>query len=287
MLDNKLGINVHKGICDLVYALSMGHVSKYPIEVVERPDHANRHVNNDIYFVDSRFPIKDDDWGLDKVIACLFYSGSNGSYVLKSKRIKNDKYGTYSDGYHTRKTADPKKMLRLLKEYIKPFSEFEIAQMGGNVESDMRYWTIAPVTSFGELTNELHRNEIVNEVLYLKSLGVEFRSEKFKRVAEQAEELRMEGKRREQFSADVLNLYVYEQPDGLVSVTYLGNTRGKTYKGVQSWSYENIDMVPEVIRQQLALLKLSEVNNYIPEIGKRDPHGYWIHVTPDKFSLPS
>lgn len=284
MLNIKLGDTVHKGIRDLVHTLSVGHISEYPIDVVVRPDHANRHTINDVYFLDSRFPIKDDDWGLDKIIACFFY---NGDYVLKSYRIQNNKYNPYSDGYRTRKTADTKKMLRVLSSTISTLSNTEIAAMVENLDTPVRSWEAAPERNFYELTSELHGNEIVNEVLHLKTLGVQFRSDKFKRVAEQAEELRTEGKRRKQFVNTVLNLYVYEQPDGLVSVTFLGETKDKVYRGTQSWTYENIDATPEVIRQQLALLKLSEVNNYIPEVGKRDQNGYWIHVTPDKFSLPS
>lgn len=284
MLNIKLGDTVHKGIRDLVHTLSVGHISEYPIDVVVRPDHANRHTINDVYFLDSRFPIKDDDWGLDKIIACFFY---NGDYVLKSYRIQNNKYNPYSDGYRTRKTADTKKMLRVLSSTISTLSNTEIAAMVESLDTPVRSWESAPEQNFYELTSELHSNEIVNEVLHLKTLGVQFRSDKFKRVAEQAEELRTEIKRRKHFKDTVLNLYVYEQPDGLVSVTFLGETKDKVYRGTQSWTYENIDATPEVIRQQLALLKLSEVNNYIPEVGKRDQNGYWIHVTPDKFSLPS
>lgn len=284
MLNIKLGDTVHKGIRDLVHTLSVGHISEYPIDVVVRPDHANRHTITDVYFLDSRFPIKDDDWGLDKIIACFFY---NGDYVLKSYRIQNNKYNPYSDGYRTRKTADTKKMLRVLSSTISTLSNTEIAAMVESLDTPVRSWESAPEQNFYELTSELHSNEIVNEVLHLKTLGVQFRSDKFKRVAEQAEELRTEIKRRKHFKDTVLNLYVYEQPDGLVSVTFLGETKGKVYRGTQSWTYENIDATPEVIRQQLALLKLSEVNNYIPEVGKRDQNGYWIHVTPDKFSLPS
>lgn len=284
MLNIKLGDTVHKGIRDLVHTLSVGHISEYPIDVVVRPDHANRHTINDVYFLDSRFPIKNDDWGLDKIIACFFY---NGDYVLKSYRIQNNKYNPFSDGYRTRKTADTKKMLRVLSSTISTLSNTEIAAMVESLDTPVRSWESAPEQNFYELTSELHSNEIVNEVLHLKTLGVQFRSDKFKRVAEQAEELRTEIKRRKHFKDTVLNLYVYEQPDGLVSVTFLGETKDKVYRGTQSWTYENIDATPEVIRQQLALLKLSEVNNYIPEVGKRDQNGYWIHVTPDKFSLPS
>lgn len=284
MLNIKLGDAVHKGIRDLVHTLSVGHISEYPIDVVVRPDHANRHTITDVYFLDSRFPIKNDDWGLDKIIACFFY---NGDYVLKSYRIQNNKYNPFSDGYRTRKTADTKKMLRVLSSTISTLSNTEIVAMVENLDTPVRSWEAAPEQNFYDLTSELHSNEIVNEVLHLKTLGVQFRSDKFKRVAEQAEELRTEGKRRKQFVNTVLNLYVYEQPDGLVSVTFLGETKDKVYRGTQSWTYENIDATPEVIRQQLALLKLSEVNNYIPEVGKRDQNGYWIHVTPDKFSLPS
>lgn len=284
MLNIKLGDTVHKGIRDLVHTLSVGHISEYPIDVVVRPDHANRHTINDVYFLDSRFPIKNDDWGLDKIIACFFY---NGDYVLKSYRIQNNKYNPYSDGYRTRKTADTKKMLRVLSSTISTLSNTEIVAMVENLDTPVRSWEAAPEQNFYDLTSELHSNEIVNEVLHLKTLGVQFRSDKFKRVAEQAEELRTEIKRRKHFKDTVLDLYVYEQPDGIVSVTYLGDSRAKVYKGARSWSYENMEAVPEVIRQQLALLKLSEEDNYIPEVGKRDQNGYWIHVTPDKFSLPS
>lgn len=280
MLNVKLSADTPIQLINVVNALAIGHVSKYAVDVMRSRNYAS-----EVWFFDSRFSTG-KDFTYDEGIAALSYS--QGEFFLKSNRIKNDRYNSYSDGYHTRKTGDHKKMLRILKEVIKPFDEFELAKRSEGIDRSISYWRETPRDNLVELMHDIvGTQEMLEEIMYLKSLGVSFRSEKFQRVANQAGELEAEYRRRQKVFSNTINLYVYEQPDAVVTVVFFGDTKSVKYKKAHHWVYENMESVPEAIRQQVALLKLSEADTYVPEVGKRDTqNAYWVHVPEDQFTLP-
>lgn len=267
----------------MLNALSVGHVSRYPINVKFRG-------NRQAWFVDSRFPLQ--GWSYNETVAVLSL-GSDGVYVLNSNRIENEKYSCASAGYHERRTGNAKKMLKLLREVTTSFSPYEITKRSDEgISYAARTWKEEPKCSLRDLVGHISQTEVLKEIMYLKSVGVEFRSDNFKKVASEAYELQLEAIRREKAVAPDTSaiLYVYEQPDGIVSVVHearVNSTSGAARESAH-WIYENMDVTPEAIRQQMSLLKMCEVNQYVPEVGKRDEqNGYWVHVDRDKFSLPT
>jgi len=245
-------------------------VSRFPIDVEAT---ANDH--NKIGFIDSRFPTNSVHY--KKNLAVLETNGLDDKgrrvYILRSRLIKNEKYSEHNDDYHSRETTDIKKLSRFLRDYVKPYSPQEISEMGGDVTGDYHDWQSDARSSFRRVV-EVSSIDIAEEVAYLKSVGVQFRSDKFRQIATKGLELHEEVKRRE--NNDIKNVHVYINPDESVHVTVADD---KTY------SYDTLDGVPETIRQQVAMLMMVDMKQYVPEVGKRTAEKmFWVHVNTNIFN---
>lgn len=263
----------------MLNALSVGHVSRYPINVKYR-------MASEAWLVDSRLPLK--QWTKEEAIAIINFSkNDNGKdeYHLYSKRIKNEKFSNFSPGYNTRQTSDAKKALRQLKDIATSLEPKELARRSESIYMEMNSWAREPVSEINNLVSQVRREDVLNEVLYLASVGVQFKSDIFKKISVHGRELQLEAIRREKAasSENTFVLYVYQQPDGIVTV--IADGRMNSGMANLSWTYENMESVPDVIRQQIALLNLCEEDEYVPEVGKRDPQkGYWVQVDREKFT---
>ena len=248
-------------------------VSRFPIDVK-----ATENDNNRIAFIDSRFPMNTFTVHYKKNLAVLETNGLDDKgrrvYVLRSRLIKNEKYAEHNDDYHSRETTDLKKLSKFLRDYVKPYSPLEISEMGGNISGDYYDWQSEARRSFREVVGQVSETDIAEEVAYLKSVGVQFRSDKFRDVATKGLDLHDELKRR--LNSDIKNAHVYINPDESVHVTVADD---KTY------SYDTLDSVPETIRQQVAMLMMVDMKHYVPEVGKRtDEKMFWVHVNTNTFN---
>jgi hypothetical protein len=246
-------------------------VSRFPINVEAT---ANDH--NKIGFVDSRFPVNAVHY--KKNLAVLETNGLDDKgrrvYILRSRLIKNEKYAQHNDDYHSRETTDLKKLSKFLRDYVKPYSPLEISQMGGDVYDDLHNWRSEARRSFREVVGRVSEDDVAEEVAYLKSVGVQFRSDKFRNIATKGLDLHEELKRRNNDA--IKNVHVYINPDESVHVTVADD---KTY------SYDTLDSAPETIRQQVAMLMMVDMKQYVPEVGKRtDEKMFWVHVNTDIFN---
>lgn len=287
MLNIQLHPNTSKRLSDLANALAFGYTSKYPINVEGH--------NDEVYFIDSRFALteKDDPSFSDNPafshggIAVMSFTA--GEYQLRSMRIKNNKYNPYSDGYHMRKTTDSRKMMRFLKEVVKPLTNMEIAARSESIRDKLVDWCAAPEKDLFNMLDDIGSKEVLEEIIYLQSLGVQFRGPTFQRVASEGLTLEQVMKERREAADNLWVLHVYEQPDGAVSVVLDGKANSRFVHGSRvnttEHTYQNIESVPESIRQATALLKIAEVNTYIPQVGKRNADGsFWIQVPKQDFT---
>lgn len=246
-------------------------VSRFPIEVKAAASDSNV-----IAFVDSRFPTNTVHF--KRNLAVLRTNGVDDkgrkSFVLQSRLISNEKYSEFNDDYRSRETTDIKKMAKFLREYVKPYSPQEISEMGGNISSDYYDWQQEAAQQFRRVAGQVTTVDIAEEIAYLKSVGVQFRSDKFREIATTGLELFDEMKRRKE--SGIVHAHVYIHPDDSVSVSV---TEGRTY------AFETLDSVPEVVRQQVAMLMMVDMNQYVPEVGKRTKDKmFWVHVNTDTFN---
>jgi len=270
-----LNLQFKENTCDEIKSLLTDfrrvQVSRFPINVEAT---ANDH--NKIGFVDSRFPVNLVHYKQN--LAVLETNGLDDKgrrvYILRSRLIKNEKYSEHNDDYHSRETTDVKKLSKFLRDYVKPYSPLEVSQMGSDVSDDLHNWRSEARRSFREVVGRVSEDDVAEEVAYLKSVGVQFRSDKFRNIATRGLDLHEELKRRNNDA--IKNVHVYINPDESVHVTVADE---KTY------SYDTLDSVPETVRQQVAMLMMVDMKQYVPEVGKRtDEKMFWVHVNTNIFN---
>jgi len=239
-------------------------VSRFPITVTARNSGAL------IVFEDNRFPAKNTkvhnivgtlrDAGLDK--------NNKQTYEVRSRLINNEKYASHNDDYFSRTTNDPKKVSKFLKDYFKPFTPNEIAGLTSSRFSshddewrDEFRWKLRDVVA-------IEPSELFAEVQHLIALGVEFQSDKFKRIVSDGMPMFTEHMRRKNESRKATHVFI--NPDDSAQASYGDFTN----------TYQTLEEMPEHMQQQVAMLRMVEADTFIPEVGmKISGNTYWIYAT--------
>jgi hypothetical protein len=253
-------------------------VSRFPIIVEQHPD-----TNCSIRFVDSRFPI--DTWRKDRLLAWVGVNGKDDkgrtNLVIYSRMVRNEKFGNASEGFHERQTADPKKMLGFLRKYVMPYSASELLGRLSPPIYHYDQWVDEPKNEYLGICRKIDHNVIAKEIRHLNSIGTQFRSDEFVELATRGMEVHQEAIRR-RTTTQVMMLALV-QPDQSVLLSW-----PKTKEVVTEGSriYDSEEQLPENIRQQVAMLKLCEQGQYVPEVGTmKDPNTFWIQVNPNDFNF--
>jgi hypothetical protein len=239
-------------------------VSRFPINV-----HSRNH-GSLILFEDSRFPAKNTkvenivgtlrDCGLDKK--------DKQTYEVRSRLINNEKYASHNDDYFSRTTNDPKKIGKFLKDYFKPFTPTEIAQKSvRRFEGHDDEWRDEYRYKLREVV-AVEPTELFAEVQYLVALGVEFNSDKFKRIVTEGMPMFTEHMRRKNESRKTTHIFI--NPDDSIQASYGDITN----------TYQTLEGMPEHMQQQVAMLRMVESDTFIAEVGmKVSANTYWIYAT--------
>ena len=237
-------------------------VSRFPIDVEASAG------SSQVRFVDSRFP---GGWRADKALAILNMNGfdkSNKPIIkMTSKRIFNEKYSAHNSEYHTRVSSDPKKVLKWMKEYIKPYSPLEVAERTRDrIVSAHNLWQTTATEAMNGMSY-VREEDLYREIEALLSVGVQFRTDKFRELAERGLPAYREAQARRK--ADRPRTHVIINSDDSVVVT----------DDKESTAYDSFDMVPQDIQQQVSLLRMMEADQYLPEVGiKFDRNVFWVNV---------
>jgi hypothetical protein len=240
-------------------------VSRFPIDVEASAG------SSQVRFVDSRFAGRGHGWHITNTLAILNMNGfdKNSKPLVKmtSKRITNEKYSAHNSEYHTRVSSDPKKVLKWMKDYIKPYTPQEVAERTRDrAFSAYDTWQTQASDAMSGLTY-VREEELYEEIGALVSVGVQFRTDKFRKLAEEGLPAYLEKQARRK--ADKPATHVIFNPDESVAVT---DKDGAT-------TYDSFDMVPQAIQQQVSLLRMMEADQYLPEVGIRfDKNVFWVNV---------
>lgn len=239
-------------------------VSRFPINVTAR------NYGSLIVFEDSRFPAKNTK--VDNIVGTLRDAGldknSKQTYEVRSRLINNEKYAQHNDDYYSRTTNDPKKVSKFLKDYFKPFTPLEIKGLTArrfdahdDEWRDEFRWKLRDVTM-------VEPTELFAEVQHLVSLGVEFNSDKFKRIVTEGMPMFTEHMRRKNESRKTTHVFI--NPDDSVNATF----------GEITNTYQTLEEMPEAMQQQVAMLRMVEADTFIPEVGmKMSTNTYWVYAT--------
>jgi hypothetical protein len=242
-------------------------VSRFPITVTARNDGAL------VVFEDNRFPAKNTK--VENVVGTLRDAGLDKNnkqlYEVRSRLISNEKYAVHNDDYHSRTTNDAKKVGKFLKDYFKPFTPTEIAKRSvrrfeahDDEWRDEFRWKLRDVVA-------IEPTELFAEVEYLVALGIEFNSDKFKRIVSEGMPMFTEHMRRKNESRKTTHIFI--NPDDSVQATFKEVTT----------TYQILEEMPEDMQQQVAMLRMVEADTFIAEVGmKMSTNTYWIYATPEQ-----
>ena len=243
-------------------------VSRFPIDVEGMDD------SSTIRFVDSRFP--NAGWRYYNTLAMLSVKGSDAKgkplIVMTSRLISNEKYTRSNADYHTRTTSDPKKVVKWLRDYAKPYSVQEIAERFGPVAEEKHYDWQMEARHAQRRAFSVSDTVIREEIAHLKAMGVVFRTEVFRKIADEGLALHEEAERRT--SQVFRGAHVYVNPDESIVV-------GCKDEEI-SYSYDSLSQAPESIQQQLSMLRMVEDKTFVPDVGMRhDAKNFWIDINPN------
>lgn len=258
---------------DMLVQFRKVQVSRYPLELYKMSTSRDM-----LGFIDSRFPT--DRMHREFMAAMIWVDhvdSRNGNqvtqYVIESRLIRNEKYASHNGDFYTRKTTDPKKFFKYLKEYAKPFTYQEVAlrTMRG-AESRHDDWKGLVRREAYVTANTISWDDLLEEVTRLHALGVQPQTNAFKEAYEKGIFKYQDYKAIKDKSFK--RIHVFAHTDGTVAVSSFAD-----YEGIEKGSilYEEMSNVPEHIQQQVGMLRMMEHNDFVPNIGmKINDREFWV-----------
>jgi hypothetical protein len=264
MLDiSKMSEGLDPRLADLVAQFRRIQVSRFPLLVVNE--------DREVKFVDSRFLGIEGKW---KVVGWLFIDtmeNDQETLVLASPSIFNDRFR--GDRRNRKMTKDPKKMLKYLQTYVRPFSSAQIAKRTFRDADGMfdtwKYRTNSEASSVMRLSMQ----DVYEEIKRMRELGIKAQTEKFQRVMDEGLEKYEAHKQIENRKGEKDLIHVFFNPDDSVA------THSFTDKPDLLPHYDSIDEVPYELSSKIGLLRLGEKEKYVPNVGVQiDDRTFWIDI---------
>jgi hypothetical protein len=195
------------------------------------------------FFIDPRFPERTER--RDRVGYVKFLP--DAPIEVGSRLIRNDKYRRHSLEYNTKASKVESKIIKLMVEYIKPFSDNEMFNFNDydtqQLVSDWRLEHVMKVDRWTACADDLY-----TEIKYLRNLGVQFKTEKFAKLAMNLE-LFEEHKARDTQPITVYRVFVEEG-----RVTISEKVTGSSH--IVSTTYNSLESLPEDILSGVSMLKI-------------------------------
>jgi hypothetical protein len=205
------------------------------------------------FFIDPRFPERTDR--RERVGYVKFLP--DAPIEVGSRLIKNDKYRRHSLEYNTKASKVESKIIKLMVEYIKPFSDNEMFNFNDlNTKQLVSAWRLEH-NNEGSLIWTAYSDDLYTEIKHLRNLGVQFKTEKFARLAMNLE-LFEEHKARDTQPITVYRVFVEE---GRVTVSEkVTDSHGDLSKlengSIVSTTYNSLESLPEDILSGVSMLKI-------------------------------
>jgi hypothetical protein len=271
---------VHPQLTALLALLTPLHKSEFPVDIKTR--------GSGMYFTDSRHPLEYPEYSdYEKILGAVEWDGEKQTFLVHSHRIKvtgrKPRRGT-AKVRNTKRTKSLKNAVKLVLENFVPFTESEFMRVvGGNPRGDIAQWVLEADRQVAGMTNSVPGSVLLEEVSHLLTQGVQFKTDWFRKIAQQGMEMDEERKRRMQSRDASTIAFVRTEPDGRVSCTYVstGSTLAipvsKTDVG-----FPNEDALPTVIQDKIALLRFADENTFVPEVGRRVHKAFWVVLSVDE-----
>jgi hypothetical protein len=206
-------------------------------------------------FHDARF--EQDEVELAGVVEWIYGQRNDKEYKITSRKIHNDRFGHWNNEQSSRRTKDMKKALKIAMDNIDPFQWHEISNKGRRkAEQAHEQWTNADNRAVYPF--RLNAEPMYEEIKYLVGMGVQFKTEEFKKAAagiEAYEEMIRKISIKPKFDTVIV------RPDKTIFIP--------DGRALNPQEFNDTDSLPEQARNGIALLKLVEKDKLLPEVGYR------------------
>lgn len=256
---------VHPAIRDLVNTFLLK--SKYPFEMIAHGGQVMRGeetYNKGVAFWDNNF---DRDHAgklrieVDKKDRLVF--------VITGREEVSPRRRTLDERW-SKRTTDPKKVMKLMLSMITPYTLEDIARSQRQpVLEHLRGWRYEYDSKVKEPLRQLGNSHMamIKELKNLKALGVNFVTQEFRDIAEQT--LAYNDEHEYRGNAKVAQIFVTYRDDGI----HVFDNNASPKEQV----YTSFDTLPEDTRGKVAFLKMLKDGDSIPETGLRvDSKTFWI-----------
>jgi hypothetical protein len=188
------------------------------------------------------------------------------TFAVHSEKIENEKFATHNDGYHIRQSKDMAKALKLALKFLTPLAHDDIQERCDGKLASAVY--ALNETARDKLYSKLsiERSVIAQEVANMIACAYVPSTTEFQKaldllVTEGAELRRMQGYKPRA-------CFVWVKPN---SLSYKFKEDSRAVECTQ------MDDVPELIRNKLAVLQIANNGDVIPDVGIRvSDITYWV-----------
>jgi len=265
---------------------SMPRMKFYPVEFTQvwqtQADGSHKH-----YYIVDEFSAYMDEYPFDLGrVGYRDYSvddGKDSTYGVYSRKIANEKYRSNRDQYHMMMTNDMKKAVKLASTHLVPYSTKELAtayykHMQNHVESMYEKAQRGAVDVVSNIRGD--SKIILAEIMHLKSLGVQFKTDEFIKASERIEDAYNLAK--EEAQRTVTALFVRFRKVGeytYADVQPTDDVRKSSYSPRISSPPTTYAMseLPEDIAGSISVLSILNDKQYVPRVGQKiDEHTYWV-----------
>jgi hypothetical protein len=192
--------------------------------------------------------------------------GENTLYCVESEKIENDKYAYSSDGYHIRQSKDMKKALKVAVQFLKPLDYDDVMDRSshplrvglGNLRDAARF----------KLHDKLDigRTDMAQEVANMIASGYVPSTTAFKNALDLLMTEGAELRRMQDYKPRAC--FVWVKP---TSLAY------RFAEDKEATECTQMDDVPELIRNKLAVLQIAKNGDVIADVGVRvSDITYWV-----------
>ena len=240
-------------------------ISRFPVEVEV--------INAEfIVFVDSRFcpELKGNSYNVRNSLGSVYSDGDK--IVVESRLIQNEKYNMHNTDYHTRKTQDMRKVLKYMKDYLKPYTAQEIAHrtLGNAKQAFDEHKDKAIWKARGYKLDNL--DALYEEVVHMKMLGYEPKTNAVKKLMDEGFPVLEQYMKTK--DTEFPRVHVHIAPDESVTIAVL-----MKHSNLETGAYthDSLATAPTFIQQQVGLLKMMDKNTHVPDVGyKSSDTEFWI-----------
>jgi L-fucose mutarotase/ribose pyranase (RbsD/FucU family) len=269
---NNMEAITHPELEQLLVDFRRVQVSRFPIDTM-----VNK-TGEMVAFVDSRYPT--DAFARNKNLALLYFDGYDKTqtkkiFTVESRLIQNDRYSPRGSEYFTKSSSDVRKVAKMLRDYVKPYTGLEVAQNTlRTAELNFQTWRDKPMLASRDTMSELYREDLLDIFTALKALGVPAVNDKMQKVYNEALPAYLEGVERK--DNKFAGVHISFNPDDSVVVTCM---RDDVDKGINKGAitYESLETCPAFVQQQVSMLRIMENDSYLPNVGTRiSDKTFWI-----------